>query len=97
MNLKSKLNAEKNTKIENHALEFAVYIEPLLIESAQKGFSAFSIDLEDREDVHILRSDLFLKHLNRLLEGCKTEIEETERINLIFKNKYYTRKLVFSW
>lgn len=97
MTFKSKLDAEKNAKIENYALEFAEDLELELIESARKGFSAFSIDFEGREDTHILKNELFLDSLKQLLDGCEVKIKTTEYTNLLFKNKYYKDRLVFSW
>ena len=97
MSFKSRLNDEKNAKIENYALEFAGDIEPDLIESAQKGYSAFSIDFEGRDDVHILKNPLFLDNLERLLEGCEVNIKSKEYTNLLFKNKYFKERLVISW
>lgn len=97
MDFKARLNSEKNNKIESYAFDFAENIEPRLIESAQKGYSGFTIDLQDRDDSHLIKNPLFLDHLNELLDGCSVEIKTTEHVNILFKNKYTRHHLSISW
>lgn len=97
MNLKEKLNAEQDNKMKKHAAEFAGEIEPELLQSAKKGYSGFSIPLEDREDAHILRNEVFQKYLGEMLEGCSVEIETTEYTYAITNRAFFKYKLVISW
>lgn len=97
LDFKTQLNAVKNNKIESYALCFAEDIQPRLIESAAKGYSGFTIDLQDREDSHLLKNPLFLEFLNELLDGCAVKIKTTEHVNILFKNKYLKHHLSISW
>ncbi|RKD22565.1 hypothetical protein BEP19_09905 [Ammoniphilus oxalaticus] len=97
MSFATKLKIDRDNKIIDYAIEFAEKIEPLLIESAQKGYSARSIDLDKREDAHILKSPLFLENIELLLEGCKATIEKVEYTNWLYNNKYYKYKLLITW
>lgn len=97
MDFKDMLNKEKEEKIINYALEFAENITPKLIESAQQGYTGYNIDLENRNDTHILKNTEFIKNLELLLDGCKVEIKKDEFTNILFKTKFYKSKLIISW
>ena len=97
MNLAEKLNQERVDKINDYAISFAEDIELEIIQSAQKGYAAYSINLEGRDDAHIIKDPIFLKNLEVLLNGCAVEIRSNEYTNLLFKNKYYKYKLIISW
>ena len=97
MNLAEKLNQERMEKINDYAISFVEDIELEIIQSAQKGYTAYSISLDGRDDAHIIKDPIFLKNLDVLLDGCTVEITSNEYTNLFFKNKYYKYKLIISW
>ena len=97
MSLKEILEQEREAKIIEHAIDFVENIEPVLIESAKKGFTGHQISFEGRNDTHILRNEEFLKNIELLLDGCKAEVRKEEFKNILFGYKYYKSKLVITW
>ena len=97
MSFAEELKTVRENKLENFAIEFAEKIKPRLLESAEKGFTGYEIELKDREDAHLLKNSTFHENLELLLEGCKVRIDKKEFTNLIFKNNYYQSYLVISW
>ena len=79
------------------------YIKPKLIESAEKGFSSLSynIDLDipsEKEKLQLYSDPLFTEHLNEKLDGVKVEFEREWRKFIFGKDLgYYKHQIHFIW
>lgn len=97
MNLSEKLKKSTEQKVNDRAKEFAKECEPELIKAAKKGYSGLRIDLSEREDAHILRSDLFIKELQSLLVGCAVSIDEQKYRNNLLRYTFTKEYLLINW
>jgi len=97
MGIAERLKLISSNKTMDHAIEIAEYLEQELKDAAEEGYTAFSINLENRDDAHILKDGEFLEHLGLLLEGCEVFIQKTEHRDIVFKRKYYKYKLIIRW
>ena len=97
MNFVEELQQAETKKTVEYATEFATDIKPKLIESAEEGYNGYNIQLKDRDDSHILQKDLFLKTLEKQLDGCTVKLDQAEYTDLLFKTKYYRKFINISW
>lgn len=97
MGFLEELKQERLNKIKEHAKDFARQIKDDIVESAKDGYTGYNINLENREDAHILSSAEFLEELEGLLEGCKVSIKTDEYKHSFLNTKYYKHKLNISW
>lgn len=97
MSFAEELKNVQGNKLIEYAIEFAEEINPKLLESAEKGFTGYEIELEKREDAHMLRNSEFRKNLELLLEGCEVRIAKKEFTNLLLNKEFYKSYLVISW
>ena len=97
MKFVEELQQSETKKTVADAIAFAQEIKPRLVESAEKGFTGYRIDLSDREDAHLLVKDLFVQTLQEHLDGCKVKIKTENYTHLIFKTEYSKKILHISW
>lgn len=103
MSFIQELKNKRDEKTLEFAKEFIDYIKPKLVESAEKGYSGsnFKIDTdtpEEKSELQLYSSDVFIDHLNENLGGVKVEYQkvfkELPPLKGFGLNKHY---LVFSW
>lgn len=101
MNFAEQLNEKKNLKVIAYADEFLEIIKPKLIDSAEKGYSAYeySVDTQLEKDKLQLYSDkLFVEQLNKKLDGIEVVYEKRFVENLLFKGYgWFKHHLIFKW
>ena len=97
MSFSKTLKKESEQKACEYAKEFAEEIKPKLIDSAKKGYTGYTIDLENRDDIHILKSTSFINELKLLLDGCNVEIKKAEYKNTLINYKFTKEKLNITW
>lgn len=73
MTLKDSLLKESKDAIESKALNFAINVEPMLLEAAQKGRTGFFVSITKEND-HVVRSPVFASAVCELLEGVKVKV-----------------------
>lgn len=96
--LREKLKTEADKAAKEFAKKLAANMEPKLIRSAEKGYSAFqiNIDLEPEDTRHLYYADILTSELESHLDGVSVSLEEEEYSNLLGL-KYTRNKLVFRW
>lgn len=97
MKFAEELRRIRENKLENYALELAEEVKSILVAAALEGQNSLLLELEGREDKHMLIDGEFREKFEMLLEGCKVSIETKEYTNLLFKNKYKKHYLLMSW
>lgn len=103
MNFAEQLNAKKSLKVIELAKEFLETIKPRLINSSEKGYSAFKYTIDtdiesEKEKLHLYTDPLFVEHLNKNLDGVKVSYEKEFKENLLFKGfGWYKHHIIFSW
>lgn len=97
MKFVEELQQSETKKTVADAIAFAQEIKPRLIESAEKGFTAYRIDLNGRENSHLLVNDLFVQTLQEQLDGCKVKINTENYTHLLFKTEHSKKFLHISW
>ena len=94
MTLKSKLLKESQEALINKAFNFAINVEPVLVEEAKNGRTELIIDIEN-EYKHIASSPIFISAVHELLEGVKVEVVQIAASSLIPSIKKYAFRV--SW
>lgn len=103
MNFAEQLNAKKKLRVIAFADEFLETIRPKLINSAEKGYSAYRYTVDtnldsEKEKLQLYSDSLFVDHLNKNLDGVTVVYEKEFVENLLLKGfGFYKHHLVFSW
>jgi hypothetical protein len=103
MSLVNELKNKRNNKIIEFAGEFIKQIKPKLINSAEKGYSSYSYNIdtdipEEKGRLQIYSNSSFIELLNNNLDGVKVEYVEEILESALFKTiKFRKRKIIFTW
>ena len=97
MSFVDELREAEALKTAEHAKKVAEELRPVLIKSAENGYTGHNLPLDQREDRHILRKQPFLEALEKELDGCKVSLEKTEHTDILFKTKYYKPFININW
>ncbi|MED1711730.1 hypothetical protein P4V34_28690 [Bacillus thuringiensis] len=89
MNLAEQLKAKKDLKVIEFANEFLETMKPILIEFAEKGYSAFKYTVDtdsqdEKEKLQLYSDPLFVEHLNKNFDGVKVRFEEHFKESIFF-------------
>lgn len=82
MTLKDKLLEESREALINKAFNFAINVEPVLVEEAKNGRTELIIPIGN-EYKHIASSSIFISAVHELLEGVKVEVSRIS-VNHLF-------------
>lgn len=96
--LAEELRARKTVAIIKKAEEFAEKMKEEVVESAEKGYSAYRYRIiAELDGAHLYKNAEFIEKLNELMDGVKIILEKEERRNILTGGKYYVYSLLFSW
>lgn len=97
MVLLESLKTKQEKIIENKVIEFAEQVEPLLVESAENGYSGYAYKInDDNPEKHIMRSENFTEKLEMLMDGVKVKYEIRIK-NSMLGWTFYEHYIQFHW